>query len=294
MEPGIQQGNDGWLRACVAFLVVALFCSLSWLGKVAGQVVRYEFSKESVVAHTCESCSLSRAQVEALRGSLEVVPVGVSDVPGVYAVTAVELRSASLALRGQGFWQLLGMGRHAMVLDVSGTDGSWRLSSGRHQAVGGELLADASLPRAFHIVLSARAPGGGTFVFRIVGLRAAEPARDRDRDGVADEWDNCPRVANPDQQDNDGDGVGDACDRCPVTPVGAMTSAQGCSVAQTCPCDGPAPGVGWTGLRAYGRCVARALRELQEQGKLSASEARAELKRALRSGCGRSLLALAR
>lgn len=294
MEPGNQEWNGAWLCARVASLVVALLYWLSPRGEAAGQVVRYEFSKESVVAHACESCGLTRAQVEALRGSLEVVPVGVGGVPGVYAVTAVELRSASLGLRGQGFWQLLGMGRHAMVLDVSGRDGSWRLSSGRHQAVGGESLADASLPRAFHIVLSARAPGGGTYVFRIVALRAAEPARDRDRDGVADEGDNCPLVANPDQQDNDGDGVGDACDRCPVTPVGAMASAQGCSVAQTCPCDGPAPGVGWAGLRAYGRCVAQALRELQEQGKLSASEARAELKRALRSGCGRSLVALAR
>lgn len=35
---------------------------------------------------------------------------------------------------------------------------------------------------------------------------------DTDADGVADDVDNCPLVANPDQRDTDGDGLGDACD----------------------------------------------------------------------------------
>lgn len=37
---------------------------------------------------------------------------------------------------------------------------------------------------------------------------------DLDGDGVADDVDNCPCVANPDQADVDHDGVGDACDNC--------------------------------------------------------------------------------
>lgn len=38
------------------------------------------------------------------------------------------------------------------------------------------------------------------------------PSADTDGDGVPDDVDNCPTVANPDQADWDGDGVGDACD----------------------------------------------------------------------------------
>ncbi len=41
------------------------------------------------------------------------------------------------------------------------------------------------------------------------------PPADSDADGAFDAYDNCPRVANPDQADGDGDGVGDACDNCP-------------------------------------------------------------------------------
>lgn len=42
-------------------------------------------------------------------------------------------------------------------------------------------------------------------------LDAAESA-DADADGIGDNGDNCPAVANPDQADGDGDGIGDACD----------------------------------------------------------------------------------
>lgn len=41
-------------------------------------------------------------------------------------------------------------------------------------------------------------------------------ARDGDGDGVPDEADNCPAVANPAQLDTDHDGVGDECDNCPL------------------------------------------------------------------------------
>lgn len=39
-----------------------------------------------------------------------------------------------------------------------------------------------------------------------------EVVTDSDGDGIEDEEDNCPTIANPDQTDTDGDGIGDACD----------------------------------------------------------------------------------
>jgi cysteine-rich repeat protein len=45
---------------------------------------------------------------------------------------------------------------------------------------------------------------------------------DLDGDGICNESDNCPSVANPDQKDTDGDGIGDVCDNCP----GAFNPAQ--------------------------------------------------------------------
>ena len=40
---------------------------------------------------------------------------------------------------------------------------------------------------------------------------------DSDGDGIADEFDNCPSVYNPDQEDTDSDGTGDSCDVCTDT-----------------------------------------------------------------------------
>ncbi len=43
---------------------------------------------------------------------------------------------------------------------------------------------------------------------------AYQYADDYDEDGIEDDYDNCPFVANRDQADAEGDGVGDACDNC--------------------------------------------------------------------------------
>lgn len=48
--------------------------------------------------------------------------------------------------------------------------------------------------------------------------------KDTDKDGIADIYDNCPKVKNPDQKDSDKDGIGDACDPYPYGNEPFVTS----------------------------------------------------------------------
>ena len=70
---------------------------------------------------------------------------------------------------------------------------------------------------------------------------------DSDNDGVSDDLDNCPNVANPDQADADGDGVGDACeadrdgdgvsdddDNCPLVPNDDQLDTDGDGLGDAC------------------------------------------------------------
>ena len=56
-------------------------------------------------------------------------------------------------------------------------------------------------------------------------------AKDVDGDGILNDADNCPNVANPDQKDTDGDGIGDACDKCPNEA--GIAALDGCPLAET-------------------------------------------------------------
>lgn len=63
--------------------------------------------------------------------------------------------------------------------------------------------------------------GGATCAAQLVVATAA----DVDRDGVADPFDNCARIANAEQDDADGNGIGDACQGVPATPTMVATPA---------------------------------------------------------------------
>ena len=117
---------------------------------------------------------------------------------------------------------------------------------------------------------------------------------DDDKDGFEDVADNCPLVAN-DQADLDGDGSGDACDadvdgdgvddgsdQCLLTVPGAITNADGCAIADLCPCDG-----GWKNHGTYVSCVSKAANDFAGQGLIGRSEKGAITSEAAGSQCGK-------
>jgi hypothetical protein len=57
---------------------------------------------------------------------------------------------------------------------------------------------------------------------------------DDDEDGLCSVEDNCPNIANPDQEDQDGDGVGDVCDNCPDLPNPDQLDEDGDTIGDAC------------------------------------------------------------
>jgi hypothetical protein len=57
---------------------------------------------------------------------------------------------------------------------------------------------------------------------------------DDDNDGIADEYDNCPKDSNGNQTDTDDDGVGDACDNCPADANPDQSNVDGDSMGDVC------------------------------------------------------------
>ncbi len=64
---------------------------------------------------------------------------------------------------------------------------------------------------------------------------ACSEGADRDGDGFANAFDNCPYIANEDQLDVDDDGFGDACDICPDDPFNDLDSDGICGDLDNCP-----------------------------------------------------------
>ncbi|MBK8914072.1 MAG: thrombospondin type 3 repeat-containing protein [Phycisphaerales bacterium] len=90
------------------------------------------------------------------------------------------------------------------------------------------LDGDTALVGAYGDDGSAGVDQGNAFVFRL--------RNDADGDGVADVFDNCPALANPNQEDADGDGVGDLCDNCPALANPNQEDTDGDGIGDLCDC----------------------------------------------------------
>ena len=124
---------------------------------------------------------------------------------------------------------------------------------------------------------------------------------DYDNDGVLDEFDNCPLIANENQANFDGDGIGDACDddddndgvldesdACPFTPLGEVVDPNnGCSLNQLVPCEGPrGSDEPWRNHGQYVSTFTKVAQDFVKMGLLSNKEKGAIVSAAARAICG--------
>jgi hypothetical protein len=76
--------------------------------------------------------------------------------------------------------------------------------------------------------------GTGFFNVQNGKITVAECISDSDCDGILNSEDNCPHIANPNQEDGDADGVGDSCDNCPSEPNPDQADADGDCIGDAC------------------------------------------------------------
>jgi hypothetical protein len=248
---------------------------------VSARSVHYTLAAGSAITPICRSCGQPPAPAESLTGSFDITLLPMPGGAQITAITSVDWRAASFAIKGSGFIQgETGDGRLVVEAEING--GVVTLTSDKRPPLGPAVMTAALRSRP--------GPPVGYFV-TLVAQRAGGDESDTDGDSIPDNRDNCPAVPNFDQHDADGDGVGDVCDRCAGTAAIDVVLPNGCSVSQACPCQGPASDVPWVDQHAYVRCVGRALRTLRRQGKVSRHDVVTLVQRAVRSGCGRTVLA---
>ena len=268
-----------WRRALFGLLAIGLGALAA---PAHAQTVRYVLTAESRLTTVCTGYDPIQSTSQPLTGSFEVSLLP-GDAYAVAAVTGIAWESSNVSIKGSGFLQRFADERMAVVLDARFNGLPVLLTSGRRQP---------STANEIRLRLSSARGARSAFSVTLVAVPATPGSPDADHDGIADDVDTCPTKANADQHDGDGDGVGDACDACADTAANGPVLANGCAVEQACPCEGPSAEEEWSSQRAYVQCVARSLKSLRLDGHLGKSEIRLRLQDAVRSGCGRRVLAM--
>ncbi len=96
--------------------------------------------------------------------------------------------------------------------------------------------------------------------------------------GGSDFW--LVRLAPETPGDCDSDGVPDSADACPQTPFGDIVDAQGCGLAQACPCDGA-----WPNRDTYQACVESTTANFLGLGLISAEQRQQRIAAAMMADC---------
>lgn len=266
-----------WRLKALALAIAAPV--LVFTSPVAADTVVYRLGSGSRIVRTCEGCE---SVAEAMEGFFAVTSLPMGTDYAVEALTDVHWTSPSFRIRGAGFLQRLGSSRLSLVIDAR-INGETVLLTTKHR--------QRTAPPEIRVVLTNPSSVGARFLVQIVAAPLTPDGPDADGDAIADGNDNCRNRPNATQEDADGDGVGDVCDLCPGTLAGTAVLDSGCAAEQLCPCDGPPEGGEWTDQRSYLRCLARNLKQLWRQGKVTRSEVSRTLRGAAASGCGRRIVA---
>jgi hypothetical protein len=81
--------------------------------------------------------------------------------------------------------------------------------------------------------------------------------------------------------DGDKDGITDEDDLCPDTSLGEVVNADGCSIAELCPCDNS-----WKNKGHYQKCVAHTTNDFVYAGLITEAQEDTIVSNAAESGCG--------
>ncbi|GEM_PF-4568869 len=159
----------------------------------------------------------------------------------------------SAQLVDQNNWTLSGtVNQFTTVVEIYSADSSKGFTQGTAYELDAQQVGNGTfsvtLPIATFnpetaVTALARDVDGNTSRFGVAFQPSLDVSFDPDGDGKLSYQDNCPAVANPDQQDSDKDGVGDACDNCNAIPNLDQNDSEGDGIGDACDSDADGDGV---------------------------------------------------